>query len=135
MEIMNEISPYPNLTPWVPSPEPIHEEWMHLINTLIQQGTGTNTNAQPALRGNAQIVGETLHRWGLPWKVVVAGYLWSCDEKYLRRAALPATENILAHIRQAHVYARYIARENLPPLLTPPYRDPGALLIACVASF
>ena len=137
MELMAEISPYPDLTPWVPSPEPIHAEWMHLINTLIQQGaeTGTGSNGQPALRENAQIVGETLHQWGLPWTVVVAGYLWSCDEKYLRRAALPATETILAHIRQAQIYARFITRENLPPLLTPPYRDPGALLIACVVYF
>jgi (p)ppGpp synthase/HD superfamily hydrolase len=135
MELMAEISPYPDLTPWVPSPEPIHAEWMHLINTLIQQGAETGSNGQPALRENAQIVGETLHQWGLPWTVVVAGYLWSCDEKYLRRVALPSTDIVLAHIRQAQIYARFIARENLPPLLTPSYRDPGALLIACVAYF
>src|ERR1700692_1760673 len=112
MEIMAEISPYPDLTPWVPSPELIHEEWKHLINTLIQQeaGTGTSSCGQPALRESAQIVGETLHRWGLPWTVVVAGYLWSCDEKYLRRIALPATETIVAHMRQAQIYARFITR-------------------------
>src|SRR5207248_10439140 len=34
------------------------------------------------------------------------------------------------HITQANTYVRYIKDENLPPLLTPPYQDLGALLIA-----
>ena len=44
-------------------------------------------------------------------------------------------EEVLSHIDEANLYARYIKDENLPPLLTPPYRDLGALLIAVAIYF
>jgi guanosine-3',5'-bis(diphosphate) 3'-pyrophosphohydrolase len=135
MEAVTNVLPDPNLTPWMPSPKPVPVDWLHFINTLSQPEKEASFATQPILQDTAQAVGRMLHSWGLPWHVVVAGYLWSSNEKYLRRAALPETEKVLAHIRQTQIYARYIARENLPPLLTPPYDDPGALLIACAAYF
>src|SRR5260370_19962176 len=48
----------------------------------------------------------------------------------MRQANLRDVEQVLSNINEANVYARNIEDENLPPLLAPPYRDLGALLIA-----
>ena len=37
---------------------------------------------------------------------------------------------VLSHINASNLYNKYIEDENLPPLLTPPYRDLGGLFIA-----
>src|SRR6266702_454834 len=65
----------------------------------------------------------------------MAAYLYGYNEEPIRYANLKGVDQVLNHITEANLYARYIEEENLPPLLTPPYRDLGALLIALVAYY
>ena len=71
-----------------------------------------------------------LRSWGLPWQVVIAGYLWEYEKELIVRANLDEMNEVLSHINASNLYNKYIEDENLPPLLTPPYRDLGGLFIA-----
>src|SRR5258707_9821810 len=65
----------------------------------------------------------------------MAGFLWEYNQEYLHLSKLHDAEQVLSHIRQAKNYYHYIQNENLPPLLTPPYADLGALLLAVTIYF
>src|SRR5260370_21541134 len=87
------------------------------------------------MRYNAKWVGNQLHIWQAPWQAIIAAYLWEYDEELIQRSGLPEADGIVNCIKQATLYARYIETEALPPLLTPPYEDLGALLLAVASYF
>lgn len=124
-----------DLTPWKPTPTDIPEEWMRLVEILAQESKGLQHAYLLNVRYDSQSVGDLLRAWGLPWQVVVAGYLWEYDKERIRQANLSDADQALHHIDEAQLYARYIQEENLPPLLTPPYHDLGALLLAVAAYY
>jgi (p)ppGpp synthase/HD superfamily hydrolase len=123
----------PDLTPWEPVPTDLPTEWMLLVDELSREARGTPRPPQAyalKVRYDARRVGDLLRSWQLPWQVVMAGYLREYDEERLRAFDLPDRTRILAHIKESLLYARYIEEEQWLPLLTLPYRDLGALLIA-----
>ncbi len=103
---------------------------MELANTLAQEAKGSQHAYILTARYNAQHLGDLLRSWGLPWQVVIAGYLWEYNKDWIHQANLKDVDQVLSHINEANLYASNIEDENLPPLLTPPYRDLGALLVA-----
>jgi hypothetical protein len=121
---------YANLTPWAPTPTQIPAEWMKLAETLAQEVKGSQRAYVMKVKYDAQRVGDMLRSWGLPWQVVIAGYLWEYNKESILQPNLEHVDEVLGHISEANLYAKYIEDENLPPLLSPPYRDLGGLLIA-----
>ncbi len=122
--------PHLDLTPWKPTPTQIPAEWMKLAETLAQEVKGSQRAYVMKVKYDAQRVGDMLRSWGLPWQVVIAGYLWEYDKESILLPNLEQVGEVLSHISEANLYAKHIEDENLPPLLSPPYRDLGALLIA-----
>src|SRR5579875_2464510 len=118
-----------DLAVWKPEPTAIPERWLELVNRLATQGKGSLHRYVLNVRYDSQGVGNTLRSWGLPWTVVMAGYLWEYDKEQIRASNLEDVDIILSHIDEANLYAHYIEDENLLVLLKPPYRDLGALLI------
>lgn len=127
---MVAVYPHSDLAPWKPTPTQLSEDWIQLAAHLAQQAKGSPHPYVLKVRHDAQRVGDLLRSWGLPWQVVMAGYLWEYDEEQIRSANLNDVETVLGHIKEANLYAHHIEEENLAPLLSPPYRDLGALLIA-----
>ncbi len=127
---MADVNPYLDLAPWKPTPTQIPEEWLKLAEELAQEVRGSQRAYVLKVKYDAQRVGDFLHLWGLPWQVVMAGYLWEHDKELILQANLEGRDEVLSHINEANLYAKYIEDENLPPLLTPPYRDLGGLLVA-----
>ncbi len=125
----------PDLTPWKPTPTQLPQDWIHFSNTLAEQMKGMHRTYTLNVKYDAQRVGALLQSWGLPWQVVMAGFLWEYNQEYLHLSKLHDAEQVLSHIRQAKNYYHYIQNENLPPLLTPPYADLGALLLAVTIYF
>src|SRR5271157_499338 len=123
-------SSHPDLTPWKPTPTQVPPGWMKLAETLAQEVKGSQRAYVMKVKYDAQRVGNMLQSWGLPWQVVMAGYLWEYDKDLILQANLDDVDEVLCHVSEANLYAKYIEDENLPPLLTPPYRDLGGLLIA-----
>jgi len=121
---------YVDLTPWKPTPTDIPAEWKNLIDDLARQAKGTPHEYVLKVKYDAQGVGDLLRSWGLPLPVVMAGYLMEYDKKHIQSSGLEGTDQILQHMNEAYQFTRDIEDENLPPLLTPPYEDLGALLIA-----
>jgi (p)ppGpp synthase/HD superfamily hydrolase len=119
-----------DLTPWQPTPTQIPEQWMKLAQELEQEVKGSQRAYIMKVKYDAQRVGNMLSSWGLPWQVVIAGYLWEYEKELILRANLDEKNEVLSHIDESNEYCKYIEDENLPPLLTPPYRDLGGLLIA-----
>ena len=130
MVIKGEALAYPDLTPWTPTPTPLPENWMKMANKLAEETKGLPRPYVLDVKYNAQRVGRLLHSWELPWQVVMAGYMWEYDKEQIRHDNLDEVECVISHITYANLYIRYIKDENLPPLLTPPYQDLGALLVA-----
>ena len=125
---MIEIHPLP--TPWKPNPTPVPQEWMGLIDTLEYRMVGMQHEYILGVRLDARRVGELLRSWGLPLPVVLAGFLQEYDRTFLLNQSMPGMNEVVEHINEANRNKNYIEDENLPPLLTPPYDDLGALLIA-----
>src|SRR6266566_5346413 len=119
-----------DLTPWKPMPTQIPEPWMKLAGELAQEAKGSPHAYVLKVKYDAQRVGDMLRSWGLPWQVVIAGYLWEYEKELILQANLDDKDEVLSHIDESNVYSKYIEDEKLPPLLTPPYRDLGGLLIA-----
>jgi hypothetical protein len=117
-------------TVWKPTPTHLPKEWVALAKELGQQVKRSPHTYVLKMRYDAQRVGDLLRSWGLSWEVVMAGYLWEYDQEQVRFANLDGVHKVIGHINEANVYARYSEDENLPPLLSLPYRDVGALLIA-----
>src|SRR4249920_3141667 len=119
-----------DLTPWKPTSTDIPESWMKLAQELEQEVKGTQRAYILKVKYDAQRVGNMLRTWGLPWQVVIAGYLWEYEKELIVQANLDEMNEVLNHIDESNLYCKFIEDENLPPLLTPPYRDLGGLLIA-----
>lgn len=130
MNVSPHMSPSPPLTLWKPTPTVISGEWVQLMEQLIQQTRGKPHPYIMETKYDAQRVGDRLRSWGLPWDVVMAGYLWEYDRETVQRSQLCDAEKVITHILHATAYLGYIRDDNLPPLLTPPYDDLGGLLIA-----
>ena len=64
------------LTPWKPTPAQIPEQWLKLAQELEQEVKGSQRAYIMKVKYDAQRVGNMLRSWGLPWQVVIAGYLW-----------------------------------------------------------
>ncbi len=127
---MADVNSHSDLTPWRPTPTQVPAEWMKLAETLAQEVRGSQRAYVMKVKYDAQRVGDMLRSWGLPWQVVIAGYLWEYDKDVILQANLEDADRVLSHISEANVYAKNIEDEKLAPLLSPPYRDLGALLIA-----
>jgi GTP pyrophosphokinase len=125
----------PDLTPWKPTPTQLPQDWINFSRLLAEQAKGTLRTYTLNVKYDGQRVGTLLQSWGLPWQVVMAGFLWEYDDDPLQQSGLPCADQVLSHIHQANKYYRYIERENLPPLLTPPYTDLGSLLLAVTIYF
>jgi hypothetical protein len=122
--------PHLDLIPWKPTPTQVPVEWMKLAETLAQEVKGSQRAYVMKVKYDAQRVGDMLRSWGLPWQIVIAGYLWEHGKDLILKANLEDADTVLSHISEANVYAKYIEDEKLAPLLSSPYRDLGALLIA-----
>ncbi len=126
------------LNPWKPELTSLPEEWVAFVEHLDQQMKGS-PHISPSyildIRYNARSVGNQLREWNIPWQAVMAGYLWEYDEGLIKYSGLPDTDVVVNCIKQATLYARAIEAEDLPPLLTPPYEDLGALLLAVAVYF
>src|SRR6266581_3099199 len=124
-----------DLTPWKPMPTQIPEPWMKLAQELEQEVKGSQRAYIMKMKYDAQRVGNMLRSWGLPWQVVIGGYLWEYEKELILQTKLDDKDEVLSHIDESNVYSKYIEDEKLPPLLTPPYRDLGGLLIALAIYF
>ena len=118
------------LAPWQPPPTDLPSRWQHLIEDLSAQARGTPHVYVLNTPYDAQGVGDLLRSWGLPLPVVLAGYLMDYDSKLIQDAGMPEASEILRHIQEAAHYVRDIEDEHLHTLLTLPYRDLDALLLA-----
>src|SRR5712691_13234698 len=125
----------PSPAPWKPDPTPVPQEWMDLIHTLECRTIGMQHEYVLGVRLDARSVGELLRSWGLPLEVVLAGFLQEYDSAFLLTHSIPGMDEVVDHINEANRNKNYIDDENLPPLLTPPYEDLGALLIAIATYF
>src|SRR5581483_3866332 len=132
---MPEITASTDLTLWTPTQTQLPPAWQALTSLLAHEARGPPRQYIMNTRYDDRGVGDLLQKWGLPWTVVMAGYLWEYDEDQIRSHELPDTELVLSHIRASIDYVNYIEDEQLPPLLTPPYHDLGALLIAVAAYY
>lgn len=133
---MTELPVHTDLTQWTPTPTQLPDEWVALTNRLTQEAWGKSHHYIMSLcRYDAEGVGDLLRNWGLPWQVVMAGYLWEYDERLIRSYHLEDTESVLMHIKASITYIDDIEDEKLLPLLTPPYNDLGALLLAVATGY
>ncbi len=126
------------LIPWKPTLTPLPEEWVVFVEQLDQQLKGSphiSPNYILDVRYNAKRVGNQLRTWQASWQAIMAAYLWEYDEEVIQRSGLPEADAVVNCIKQATLYARAIETEDLPPLLTPPYEDLGALLVATAIYF
>lgn len=127
---MATLHSHSGLTVWKPEPTVLPPKWLQLAAKLAEQGKGSLHRYVLNARYDSQRVGDTLRSWGLPWTVVMAGYLWEYDKEQIRANQLDDTDEVLGYIDEAILYAHYIEDENLFVLLNPPHHDLGALLIA-----
>lgn len=126
---MTEAHLYPELIPWKPTPAEVPYAWLQLVEEFAQKARGSPHEYILKVKYDAQGTGDLLRTWGVPWQVVVAGYLWEYDKQEIKRAGLSDADRVISHINESTLYAGYIEDENLPPLLTPPYKDLGGLLL------
>lgn len=123
---------------WKPTRLPLPEKWVVFVERLNQEAKN-HLHISPIyildVRYNAKRIGDRLREWRVPWQAIMAAYLWEYDKKYILRSGLPEAEVVVQCIRQAEIYARAIESEDLLLLLTPPYEDLGALLLATAIYF
>lgn len=116
---------------WSPKPTSLPYPWVELFEQLSQQARGKPHPYIMETKFDARRVGNRLRLWGLPWEVVMAGYLWEYKWEEIRNSELEDTEKVINHIAHVTTYLEYIKNDTLPPLLTPPFDDLGGLLVAC----
>ncbi len=119
-----------NLTLWSPVSTHLPQKWIEVSD---RQARGARGKPRPYImetKYDAQCVGNRLCSWGLPWDVVIAGYLWEYDKEEIRSYELCDTEKVINHILHAKTYLGNIKNDILPPLLTPAFDDLGGLLTA-----
>ena len=125
-----------NLTPWHPEPTVIPNEWRQFMHDLEQQPGGrTRQYLLESVPYDALGTGDLLASWGLSVSTVVAAYLLEYNTELILSSGLQETERVVHHIKEASLYADDIDFERLRPLLTPPYRDLEALLLAVAAYY
>lgn len=129
---MGDVSSHADILPWKPIPTSIPREWAALLKVSMPQNPQTPHIEGFDIKHDPQLVGERLRDWGLPLHIVLAGYLWNCDQDQLRIEArnISGNEQVINHINNIIQYLTHIEDENLALLLTPPYTDIGALLAA-----
>ena len=81
-------------------PNQIPEAWMKLAQELEQEVKGSQRAYIMKVKYDAQRVGNMLRSWGLPWQVVIAGYLWEYEKELIVRANLDEMNEVLSHIDQ-----------------------------------
>ena len=135
MDVAAHSSHSADLTLWGPTPTALPKSWVKLSDTLAQQAKGKPRPYIMEIKYDGQRVGALLHSWGLPWDVVMAGYLWEYNRETIQYSQLRDTEKVITHILHATAYLGYIRDDILPPLLTPPYADLGGLLVAVAIYF
>lgn len=127
-----------NLIPWKPTRTPLPEKWVAFVERLSQEAKN-HLHISPIyildVRYNAKHISDRLREWQVPWHAIMAAYLWEYDKEYILRSGLSEAEVVVQCIRQAEIYARAIESEDLLLLLTPPYEDLGALLLATAIYF
>ncbi|HEV2661828.1 MAG TPA: hypothetical protein VGU68_14565 [Ktedonobacteraceae bacterium] len=116
------------LVPWKPTPTLIPAEWQTYLEGLGHKAKGPHYIA--GMPYDRQGTFELLCEWGLPLSVVVAGGLLFYTEKELRAIAADERKQLLVQIRNAQRYIDRIEDEDLSALLSAPYDDLGARLIA-----
>lgn len=118
---------------WKPAPKPLPPCWVQFAQE--QRAAMVDTLQRQYILHvlyDAEGVKDLLHQWGLPWQVVMAGWLWECDLDSIEQAHLEDGEQIRLLIQKISKYVKYIEDDNLPALLIPPFYDLDALLIAVV---
>ena len=91
-----------DLTLWKPTPTQIPEQWMKLAEELDQEVKGYQRPYIMKVKYNAQRVGNMLRSWGLPWHVVIAGYLWEYEKELILQANLDEMNEVLSHIDESN---------------------------------
>jgi guanosine-3',5'-bis(diphosphate) 3'-pyrophosphohydrolase len=130
---MTDVQMHSDLSTWAPVPTQLPAAWMALVENLESEARGTPRPPQAYalnIKYDTQHIGQLLCSWGLPWSVVLAGYLFPYDEALIQSTGLPDMSQVLGHIREARHYMHCIEEDDLFTLLNPPYSDIGALLIA-----
>src|SRR5579872_1036541 len=92
------------LTPWKPEPTSLPTAWMGLIEYLQHQEKARRDIFILHVKYDAQFVANMLRSWGLPWQVVIAGYLWGYDKEQIRKMNLPDNDQVIQHMIEAHRY-------------------------------
>jgi (p)ppGpp synthase/HD superfamily hydrolase len=115
-----------DLDPWKPTPTVIPAQWQTSLEKLGHKGPHYIAGLPYDRQGTLNLLRE----WGLPLPVVVAGALLFYTEKELRHIAADERRELLAYIRSAQRYIDCIEDEDLSTLLSAPYDDLGARLIA-----
>ncbi len=119
-----------NLNSWSPAPSSLPPNWIEVSERLARGARGKPRPYIMESKYDAQRIGNRLRSWGIPWDVVMAGYLWGYDREEIRSYQLSDTERVIGHILHATTYLGNIRNDILPPLLEPPFDDLGGLLIA-----
>src|SRR5260221_14744015 len=90
----------PDLTPWKPTPTQLPQDWIHFSNTLAEQMKGMHRTYTLNVKYDAQRVGALLQSWGLPWQVVMAGFLWGNNQEEVYLMKFNVGDEVVAHIIQ-----------------------------------
>jgi (p)ppGpp synthase/HD superfamily hydrolase/DNA-binding transcriptional ArsR family regulator len=130
MDLIPQTPPPVNPTLWSPVPTPLPQKWIEISERLARGARGKPRPYIMETKYDARRVGNLLRSWGLPWDVVMAGYLWEYDKEEIRSYQLSDTERVIGHMLHTTTYLGNIKNDILPPLLTPPFDDLGGLLIA-----
>src|SRR2546427_1785676 len=105
------MQPTSNLLPWEPTPEQLPENWVNLVHKLALQAKNSPRPYVMDVKHDSLQVGSLLHSWGLPWQVVIAGYIWEYDKEQIHLDNLNEIDDVLNHITYANQYIRYIRDE------------------------
>ena len=122
-----------HLVPWKPTMTELPTGWVAFVKDLHGQMKSPAPLSPIYILGvryDAERVTDQLRAWQVPWQAIIAAHLWEYGEEVIQQSDQPEATTIVNCIKQATLYARSIEVEDLPPLLTPPYEDLGALLLA-----
>src|SRR5579871_4795045 len=125
-----------SITPWRPEPTIIPDEWRQFMHDLEPQTIGrTRQYLLGSIPYDSPGTGDLLASWGLSVSTVMAAYLLAYDTQLILASGLQDAEQVVHHMQETRRYDDDIDSERLRPLLTPPYRDLEALLLAVAAYY
>ena len=111
---MSNMHQHLHLTSWKPMATQLPPDWVELSNTLAEEVKGSfRFYVLDVVKYDAQKVGNLLRSWGLPWQVVMAGYLWEYDEDKIRHANLYDAEMVLLYRGQCPHSSTHSALQRL----------------------